>query len=126
MLKLFRDASEDIDTDDHISIKEKLDRIIDQNKVIADGMVAISGRIKGFIEEQKKSESEFAPKPSFPPTPEPNFQPSPEMETKLDEPPTPQQLNQPRQQGPVVMPSMPFSSLEKPKKKKGLFGRFGK
>jgi len=124
MLKLFKDAAEDIDTDDHSSINEKLDRITEQNKVIADGMVAISGMVKDFIEKQEKPELNSAPKPSFTPTPEPNFQPTPDLPTDLDEPPIPQQQNQSRQQGPVAMPSIPFPSLEKPKKKKGLFGRF--
>ena len=124
MLKIFKDAAEDIDTDDPSSIKEKLDKIIEQNKVIADGMVAISGMVKNFIEEQNKSELNSTPKPSFTPTPEPNLQPTPDLVTDLDEPPIPQQQNQSRQQGPVAMPSIPFPSLEKTKKKKGLFGRF--
>lgn len=134
MLKLFKDAAEDINTDeDHSSINEKLDKIMDQNKVIADGMVAISDMVKDFDEKQKKLESipqsgfqPPGPEPSFPPKSEPNFQSPPNIETELNELPSPQQLEQPPRPslGPVVMPSMPFSDLEKPKKKKGLFGRF--
>lgn len=128
MLKLFKDAAEDIDTDDHSSINEKLDRITEQNKVIADGMVAISGMVKGFVEEQKKPGLNSAPKPGFPPAPEPNLQSTPNIEGELNELPSPQQLDQPPRPslGPVAMPSIPFPSLEKSKKKKGLFGRFMK
>ena len=75
MLKLFKDAAEDIDTDDHSSINEKLDRITEQYKVIADGMVVISGMVKGFVEEQKKPGLNSAPKPGFPPAPEPKIIP---------------------------------------------------
>ena len=134
MLKLFQNAAEDIDTDeDHNSINEKLDKIIEQNKVIADGMVAISGMVKDFAEKQKNLEStpqqSFQPpkpEPNFPPKPEPGFQSPPDIEADLNELPTPQQLDQPPspRPGPVAMPSMSFSNLEEPKKKKGLFARF--
>ena len=135
MLKLFQNAAEDIDTDeDHSSINEKLDKIIEQNKVIADGMVAISGMVKDFAEKQKNPEStpqqSFqppGPEPNFPPKPEPNFQSPPNIEAELNELPSPQQLEHPPKpsSGPIAMPSMPFSNLEKPKKK-GFFGRLKK
>jgi len=133
MLKLFRDAAEETNIPEDNLVNEKLDKILEQNRIIADGMVAISGMVKDFTEKQKKQESILQhsfqpprPEAGFPPTPEPNLQPSPDLPKGLDEPPIPQQMNQSKPQGPVAMPSMPFSSLEEPKKKKGLFGKFGK
>ncbi|MCH8004280.1 MAG: hypothetical protein IH934_06660 [Nanoarchaeota archaeon] len=116
MLRLFKEASEELKVEEkEDAINKKLDAVIEQNKIIADGMVTVSDMIKDFIEKQKE------PKPV--PVPEPAFQ-QPPLEPSLNEPNL--ELDQPMpKQGPVVMPSIPFSSLDEPPKpkKKGLFGR---
>jgi hypothetical protein len=129
MLKLFTQAADELKFEEKEeslagggSVNEKLDKIMDQNKVLADGMVAISDMVKELTEKQKNTlPRQTVPRPSFqpPPGPPPNFQQPPNLEPQLDQPPAPQQ------QGPVAMPSMPFSDIDEPKKskKKGLFGR---
>ncbi|MDP6138602.1 MAG: hypothetical protein QGI89_00690 [Candidatus Woesearchaeota archaeon] len=128
MLKLFTEAAKEIKIEDKEGLEgagekdfmnEKLNEIIDQNKTIAESMVAVSDMVRDFTEKQKNPE---------PKAPQPNFQQSPQqpptfdesfnepMSSPLDQPPLPQQ------QGPVAMPSIPFPSVKKPKKK-GLFGR---
>ncbi len=121
MLRLFTEAAKEED-----STSEKLDEIIEQNKIIAEGMVAISDMVKDFTEKHQEPEHEFPE-----PTPQPSFQqdfPEPtefnEELPPLEEPmPPPQMPSQgPRREGPVAMPSIPFSDIGKPKKR-GLFGR---
>ncbi len=142
MLRLFNEAAKELKTEEKESpINKKLDEIIDQNKTIAEGMVAISDMVKDFIEKQKKPEpwrdlprqsfqravpdfqqpQKFGPQ--FAPKPQPMQAPAPSTDLPdLDELP---ELNQ---QGPVAMPSIPFTDLEMPPKPKkgGLFGRFKK
>ncbi|MFH0868497.1 MAG: hypothetical protein V1831_04240 [Candidatus Woesearchaeota archaeon] len=138
MLKLFTQAA-----GDH-SVEEKLDEIINQNKLIIDHLSPAPNR-------------DFTQKPVGLNLPKPNFQPTqfqqsfnrpvpqemdelPELKelehpSRFEEPPMlPQQephLEPPRptqRQGPVAMPSIPFQSFrEFPKPgKKGLFGRLKK
>jgi hypothetical protein len=129
MMKLFKEAGEEIRAEEkEDTLNKKLDGIIEQNKVIADGMVAVSDMVKDFIGKQKIPEPiQAQPTPSFqPPKPDiqqpqlPGLEPLPgEPSLKMDQLPPPPQ-------DPVAMPSIPFSNLEEPQnpKKKGLFGRF--
>ena len=129
MLRLFTQTAEELKIDEgEDNVNKKLDEIIGQNKIIADGMVTVSDTIKDFIEKQKEPEPIQVPQSSFQPAaPKPNFQqpslePLPnESDLGLDQEPMPQQ-------GPVAMPTVPFSSIEEPPKpkKKGLFGRLKK
>jgi len=129
MLKLFKEASEELKTEEREdTVNKKLNEIMEQNKVIADGMVAISDMVKNFIANQKKPEPIQAQpgfqgrKPDFQQPPLPGLGSIPdEPLPELGQAPTPQQ-------GPVAMPSVPFSSLDElPKpKKKGFFGLFKK
>ena len=149
------------------SINEKFDKLLEQNNIIAGGIVAISKMIEDFTEKREKPvpRQDFS-KPSFqPPKSKPSFNEPPTLQQqelsrpKLDQSPKPQQQKfeptsneppfqkqkppesrfddllpsnpelpeppSPQQQGPVAMPSIPFSNIEKPKKK-GLFGFFKK
>ncbi|MAE42583.1 hypothetical protein CMO93_02335 [Candidatus Woesearchaeota archaeon] len=127
MLKLFTEAAKDVKSEEREESKigHKLDAIIDQNKTIAKGMVAVSDMVKNFVEKQghgPASAPRPAPRPGFQPLqppqpPEPDFQ---------QPPPFAPQPNEPRSQGPVAMPTMPFPGLEAKPKKKGLFGRLKK
>lgn len=142
MLKLFSQAADELKFEEKEqslsggkgSVNDKLDEIMDQNKAIADGMVAISDMIQDLAGKQKT-----APGPSYksPSRQVPNFQQPQQqfnnMMPQFDQQPMPQfdepmpQFDQPpmpQQQGPVAMPSIPFSDFDEPKpKKKGLFGR---
>jgi len=125
MLRLFQEASQEVNIGQNEDTVKKLDEIIEQNKIIADGMVTVSDMIKDFVEKQKKPEP-MKVQPSFqPPNPQPDFQ-QPPMEPLPGEP-GPDMGPMP-DQGPVAMPSVPFSSLDEPPKpkKKGLFGRLKK
>jgi len=132
MLKLFTQAVEELKYEDRESslsegkedINEKLDRLIDQNKAIADGVLAVSEMIEDLTEKKGQVSKNFqqpSSQPSIPPNQ--NFQPP---EPQLNDIPDLDQFDPPpgHQQGPVAMPSIPFSEFEEPKpKKKGLFGR---
>ena len=126
MLGLFKEAAEELKVEEkEDATNKKLNEIIEQNKVIADGMVTVSDMIKGFIEKQSKP---VQAQPSFQsPVPEPAFQ-QPPLEPPLNEPSLPNETPPVPPQGSVVMPSIPFSSLDEPPKpkKKGLFGKLMK
>src|SRR3989338_571074 len=140
MLKLFTAAAKDA------SIEEKLDEIISQNKIIIDKLAALSNSNSDFTPKQKPQPSFNFPKPSFQPAPQPRFQqptgfqqsfrePNPreldelpelkELEQQRFEEPFNKPQTMPGQQGPVAMPSIPFSSFNEPKRK-CLFGRLRK
>lgn len=144
MLKLFKEASQELKVDNkEKSINKKLDEIADQNKIIAEGMVAISDMVKEMVEKKKESASlpvpepisvsdtDSVPEPSFlSPLPKPDFQQYPQFEPSFNNPESNKpdiQLDQPpgSEQGPVIMPSIPFSEVDKITKpsRKGLFGR---
>ena len=54
MLRLFTQTAEELKIDEgEDNVNKKLDEIIGQNKIIADGMVTVSDTIKDFIEKQK-------------------------------------------------------------------------
>ena len=147
MLRLFTEAAQEVKGSDkeHEQIVDKLDEVIEQNKTIAEGMVAVSDMVRDFVEKQKYRPVPVPrpmPRPNYPmPGPEPNF-PGPGFQgpmqepdfskpgfgPEFDEPMQPQRFNEPGPQGPVPMPSIPFSDFdlgEKPKKK-GIFGRLKK
>ena len=125
MLRLFTEAAGELKIDEgEDNVNKKLDEIIEQNKVIADGMITVSDMIKDFVQKQKEPEP-IKVQPSFqPPTPQPDFQ-QPPLEPLPDEPSVGLDQEPMPQQGPVAMPTVPFSSIEEPPKptKKGLFGR---
>jgi len=173
MLKLFTEAAEELKVEEKNSpMDNKLDKIIDQNKTIADGIIVISEMLEDSYAKQKKMppkqdfsepnlqkfEPNFneptkprqqafdpeygdlleplhqeSPKPVFNELQKPQQQERPEL--KFDDLLEPEhqeqhepQFNEPpefQQEGPIAMPNIPFSDIEKPKKR-GLFGRFKK
>lgn len=158
MLEVFGAAADQLKLEDreydaqnkkHETIIFKLDKLIDQNRTIAEGMVAIVELVKGkFGKEetmfrQKESEDMFKPKPDTR-----NFaRPQPEWQTQeaaprsqpmnpspLMSPPSiasqPADLSQMPPMEPTPMPDFdlpeqPFSLDDEPKKK-SLFGMFRK
>lgn len=111
------------------SVNEKLDKIIDQNRIIANGMVAVSDMVKDFISRQKKQPVQ---KPN-------NFQPRPQsfqQQMQMNQPP--QNFNMqfnPQSSMPPPPPNfsqqpmlddIPLPDFEEPEKKKGLFSMFRK
>lgn len=135
MLKLFTQAVEEMKYEgkeeplaaNSSMVNQKLDKIIGQNRIIADGIITISDMVKGA--KQKPAPRQNAPQqqqnfqPSFNPGQnfQPSFNPQPDFQQlpQFDEPP------KPNYNGPVAMPAAPFSSFDEPKKK-GLFGRLKK
>ncbi|MBI2651022.1 hypothetical protein HYX01_00975 [Candidatus Woesearchaeota archaeon] len=142
MIKLFTQAAEELKIEEkeqlmpRDSINAKLDEIIEQNRIIADGMIAVSDMISDFVNKQKFPQ----PKINFPENfRQPTFE-KPNFEPRFNEMPMPQPNEPPNEprfaQGPVAMPNIPFKSFkeefkEQPKfneepKKTGLFGRLKK
>ena len=150
MTGLFKTAAEEMhleEKDEHFVAKkiepliDKLDEIIEQNKTIAEGMVAVADMIKESMEKMRE-----APRPFLRPEPSPDFEPLQEMpqfedlgpRTGKGQMPPPRM---PRHTPPRPMPSIPMPSMsmpaqtppsefgslsfEKPKGK-GLFNRFKK
>ena len=125
MLGLFKEAAEELKVEEkEDAINKKLDAVIEQNKIIADGMVTVSDMIEDFVEKQKGAKPVQAQPSVQGPVPEPAFQ-QPPLEPPLNEPNLPNEMPPVPPQGSIVMPSIPFSSLDEPPKpkKKGLFGR---
>ncbi len=129
LMKLFRQSADELKFEDregsfggnsdHKAMNEKLDKIMEQNKIIADSMVAISDMVKKYINKPNLPKPQFqppiAPKPEFPP-------PGPQFDQPIH--PPPQGLPQ---EGPIAMPTTPLPDLEDLEpKKKGIFGRFRK
>ena len=110
------------------SVHEKLDRIIEQNRIIANGMVAVSDMVKDFVGKQKK----MPQRPNFQPRPQNFPQQMPQMGQSMQQPQNPNMMfNSPPQMPPQNfsqgMPDIPLPSFEEePEKKKGLFGMFKK
>ena len=127
-------------------IISKLDKLIEQNRTIAEGMVAIVEMVKERIiapakerEEMfkpQKEESLFRPRPEPKPFMKPEWQPRPEpvqrtqpiFATPLMPPPDFFGMMPPMQPEPspdLDFPEEPFPLEEEPRKK-GLFGMFKK
>ncbi|MEK6869618.1 MAG: hypothetical protein AABX74_05270 [Nanoarchaeota archaeon] len=108
---------------EHKAINEKLDRIIEQNKIIANGMVAVSNMVRDFAGNQRKQQT---PKPqqfqpSFQPSMTRNF-PQPSFQPQFNAPMPPR----PQMSAPGFMEEPPLPDFEEEPRKKGLFGMFKK
>ena len=161
MLEVFGAAAEQMKLEEkeyesearkHEMIISKLDKIIDQNKTIAEGMVAIVEMVKERIvapaKEREESfrprpeprpfmkPTEWKPKPDFAPMPPPMMAPHSMMPPPLQQqmPPFPIQqapdfgMQMPQMQ-PTPQPDLDFPDLgldENEPKKKGIFGMFKK
>lgn len=143
MLRLFSEAAQELKIEQNQgpeALHRKLDEIIEQNKTIAEGMIAVSDMVKDFVDGQKgrqpmpqqmprpKMPQQFpgAQSQQFPQDFQPSFQQPPFSQPMQDFSPEPfPQFNDQAPKGPVAMPSMPFSEFDAPKKK-GLFGRLKK
>ena len=112
---------------EHKAINDKLDKIMEQNKIIADGMVAISDMVRDFTGKQRKQQAAQSPKPQqfqpgFQPSmrapnfPQPNFQP----QFNAPMPPRPQMP------APGFMEEPPLPDFNEEPKKRGLFSVFKK
>ena len=113
---------------EHKAINDKLDKIMEQNKIIADGMVAISDMVRDFTGKQRKQQAAQAPKPQqFQPSFQPSMRapsfPQPSFQPQFNAPP-PMPAQRGMQQG--LMEEHPLPDFEEEPRKKGLFGRFKK
>lgn len=139
LMGLFRQAADEMRYEEkeeimsggseHKAINEKLDRILEQNKIIADSMVAVSNMVRDFAGKQRKQQTTQAPKQQQFQT-QPGFQPSMRAPTFQ---PSSQQLQfstpmPPRAQMPApgFMEEPPLPDFEEEPRKKGLFGMFKK
>ena len=139
LMNLFRQAADEMRYEEkedilsggseHKAINEKLDRVLEQNKIIADGMVAVSNMVRDLAGKQRKQQAAQAPKPQqfqpgFQPSmrapsfPQPNFQP--QFNAPPPMPPRPQMP------APGFMEEPPLPDFEEEPRKKGLFGMFKK
>ena len=126
MLRLFSEAAQELKAEQKDDIHVKLNEIIEQNRTIAEGMVAVSDMVKDFIDAQKKPQSMSPRQFQQSQFPQQDFQPSFQPSFQQDFSPTQYpSFNEQTQKGPVAMPSIPFSEFNEPKKK-GLFGRLKK
>ena len=140
------------ETKKHEIIISKLDKLIDQNKTIAEGMVAIVEMVKEKFPSQEKEEPMFrqqepqealfrpqqGPRPFMNPKPEWQPKPEPVRRTQpmpMASPSMPAPMNAPdfgMQMPPMQPEPMPDLDMEEPfgldeePKKKGLFGMFKK
>ena len=141
MLKIIGAAAEQMkleekeyesDAKRHEMILSKLDKIIDQNKTIAEGMVAIVEMVKEKLvtPEKEREESIFKPKPfmqrqqiKMQPPPIPQAMPSTGFGMQMQMPPM--QPAPPPDLPDLEFPEEPFP-IEAEQKKKSLFGMFKK
>ena len=146
MLEVFGAAAEQMKLEEqsyeasakkHEMIISKLDKIIDQNKTIAEGMVAIVDMVKEKLIPAKEEIRRPEPRPLF----KQEWQPRPEPRMFAPQPQgAPMQLTPPMPANPTFsapemgMPPMQPTDLDFPEldlgeeepKKKGLFGMFKK
>lgn len=156
MLVMFKTASEQMKLEEkekeqvHNKIMEKLDRLLDENKTIAESLVAIAGMVK---EKDTMLKPEFKPElkpepfpklqesrpmppmqPNIPPIqqmPPPNLGMQPAMMPQMQPRYQPQQMYPPPTM-PPPSPDFDIPDLDEPfpfeedKKKKGIFGRLKK
>ena len=137
MLKLFSEAAEELKVEgnggtDMTSISKKLDKIIEQNRAITEMIGNLAGKREKPLLHKPIPRPDFQPPQGLSPNSQQPLRFEPQVNEpklpELDELPPSQQFDQPprpQQQGPVAMPSVPFSSIKEPKKK-GLFGRLKK
>jgi len=109
---------------EHKAINDKLDKIIEQNKIIADGMIAVSNMVRDFVEKQRKQQ---APKPqqfqpSFQPSMKAQSFPQPGFQPQFNAPMPPR----PQMPAPGFMEEPPLPDFDEEPKKKGLFSVFKK
>ena len=116
MLQLFSSAAEEMKLEEKeesaLSQKvdpliDKVDRLGDQNKTIAEGLVAIADMVKE-LREEKARRPRIAPKPSLPPSPPPRPQLEPFNDFSSFETPELPPLEPPTPMPPPGMP--PFQS----------------
>ena len=111
---------------EHKAINEKLDGVLEQNKIIADGMVAVSNMVRDFAGKQRKQQDAQAPKPQqF----QPGFQPSmraPNFPQPSFQPQFAPMPPRPQMPAPGFMEEPPLPDFEEEPRKKGLFGMFKK
>ena len=111
---------------EHKAINDKLDKIMEQNKIIANGMVAVSNMVRDFAGNQRKQQATQAPKPQqfqsgFQPSMRaPSFQPGFQPQFNAPMPPRPQMP------APGFMEEPPLPDFDEEPKKKGLFSMFKK
>ena len=133
MLEIFGTAAEQMkleekeyesDAKKHEIIISKLDKMIDQNKTIAEGMVAIVGMVKEKLAAPAKERGEF----SFKPKADPRLFMKPEPIMPRTQPVMPPPEMPPMQ--PTPLPDFDFPEepplLDGESKKKGIFGLFKK
>ncbi len=123
MLQLFRNAVDEMKIEEEeekaIShqiqpLMDKLDEIIEQNKIIAEGMVAISDIIRERIPEKMAQIPRQMPPPQMaPPMPPPVFPNFQSQQSPFDNPSMNQQMP----------PPMPPPQMAAPIAKKGIFGK---
>lgn len=128
MLEVFGSAAEQMklegkelesDARKHEMIISKLDKIIDQNKTIAEGMVAIVEMVKEKFVAPAKEREEYLFKPKQEPRPfmkpQQEWQPRPEPMAQRAQPMTkPQQEWQPRQEPMMPPPTMTMPPMAPP------------
>ena len=134
LMGLFQQASQDLKyqlkeeelASGKDSVHEKLDRIIDQNRIIANGMVAVSDMVKEFA-RQKKPMPPQRPN-NFPPRQQGFQQQMPQMNQNMQPGAmfnSPPQMQQPSPNF-NEMPDIPLPSFDEPEKKKSILGMFRK
>ncbi|MBI4452617.1 hypothetical protein HY637_04250 [Candidatus Woesearchaeota archaeon] len=110
MLGVFAAAAEELKLDDkeyeaenkkHETIISKLDKLIDQNKTIAEGMVAIVELVKEKFPQKEKEQQFFKPDDEEPAFVKPGLQAFRQPEFK----PAPQPVQKPMPMAPVSSPS---------------------
>ncbi len=146
MLEVFGAAAEQMKLEEkeyesearkHEMIISKLDKLIDQNKTIAEGMVAIVEMVKERIVAPAKEESLFRPRQEPRPfmKPQQEWQPMQRAQPMMAPPQMAQPMPPPDfgmempQMQPTPSPDLDLSDLgleEEEPKKKGLFGMFKK
>ena len=99
---------------------------MEQNKIIADGMVAVSNMVRDFAGKQRKQQAAQAPKPQqFQPSFQPSMRapsfPQPGFQPQFNAPMPPR----PQMPAPGFMDE-PLPGFEEEPRKKGLFGMFKK
>ena len=142
LMNLFHQASQDLKyqlkeedlASGKDSVNEKLDRIIEQNRVIANGMVAVSDMVKEFSRQKKPMQqrpNNFSPTNNFSQKQQGFQQQMPQMNSNMQQNPSmmynsPPQMPLPNPNFNDQIPDIPLPNFDEPEKKKGIFGMFRK